>query len=202
MDNFWFVLVIVIAYLLGNISPSTILAKAKGIDIKKAGSGNAGTTNTLRVLGPKAALITLIVDIGKGVAAVLIAYALSTPTAAMYCVLAAFLGHIWPVFLKFKGGKGVAVAFGAVVTLNWELGLLSLGIVILAVLLTRKVSLGSVIVAIAFPFECYFLEPHFIYIGIVMAILVLYMHRSNIVRLIHGEEDNISFKKFKQKGEE
>ena len=201
MDNFYFALVIIIAYFLGNISPSTIIARSRGIDIKKEGSGNAGTTNTLRVLGPKAALITLLVDIGKGVLAVTLGFVLSTPTAAMYCAMAAFLGHIFPVLLKFKGGKGVAVAFGAVVTLNWKLGLLSLLIVVLAVLITKKVSMGSIIVAIAFPIECYFLEPDFLWLGVIMAALVIYVHRSNIVRLYHGEEDNISFSKFKQKGE-
>jgi glycerol-3-phosphate acyltransferase PlsY len=201
MEKFYFVLVIVIAYFLGNISPSTILARARGVDIKSEGSGNAGTTNTLRVLGPKAALITLIVDISKGALAVAIGLLISTPTAAMWCALSVFIGHVWPVFLKFKGGKGVASAFGAVVTLDWRLGLLSLLIVALAVLLTRKVSLGSIIVGLAFPIECYFLKPEFIYLGTIMAVLLLFKHRSNFVRLIHGEEDSISFSKFKKKGE-
>ena len=87
------------------------------------------------------------------------------------------------------------------VALNWKLGLISLLIVVLAVLITRKVSLGSIVVAIAFPFECYFLEPDFLWLGIIMAAMVVIMHRSNIVRLYHGEEDNISFSKLKKKGE-
>ena len=195
MNRFMFFLVIVIAYFLGNISPSTLIGRARGIDIKKEGSGNAGTTNTLRVLGPKAALVTLIVDIGKGAAAVGLGLLLSTHVAAMFCALAAFLGHIWPVLFRLQGGKGVAVAFGAVTMLNWKLGLLALAVVVASVLITRKVSLGSVIVAFAFPFLCWKLEPDFVYIGTLMAVIVLIKHRSNIVRLIHGEEDNIHFGK-------
>lgn len=195
MDRFVFFLVIIIAYLLGNISPSTLIGRAHGIDIKKEGSGNAGTTNTLRVLGPKAALATLIIDIGKGAAAVGLGLLLSTHVAAMFCALAAFLGHIWPLIFRFEGGKGVAVAFGAVTMLNWKLGLLALAIVVASVLITRKVSMGSVIAAVTFPFLCWKLEPDFIYIGTLMALIILFKHRSNIVRLIHHEEDSIHFRK-------
>lgn len=193
-----FILSIVIAYFLGNISPSTLIARAMGHDIKKEGSGNAGTTNTLRVLGPKAALATLVIDISKGVVAVLIGQALAGHPAAMACVLAALIGHIWPVMLKFRGGKGVAVSFGALLGLNWQIALTALVIVVVAVLITRKVSMGSVIVAITFPFVCWFLEPDFLVYGIIMAVLVLFAHRSNIVRLIHGEEDKISFHRYKE----
>jgi len=190
-----FILGIVIAYFLGNISPSTLIGRAMGVDIKKEGSGNAGTTNALRVLGKKAAVITLIVDIGKGVVAVLLGNALAGPEAAMYCALAAFIGHIWPVMFKFKGGKGVAVAFGTIVAINWQLGLLCLAVVAVVVLLTKMVSAGSVTVAIVFPVLAYFMEPDFLYVGIVMAALLLYAHRGNIKRLIKGEENKLSFKK-------
>ena len=105
METLQFVIVIVIAYFLENISPATLLARAVGKDIKKEGSGNAGTTNALRVLGKKEAMITLIVDIGKGFIAVKIGFAFAAPPAAMFCALAAFVGHIWPIVFKFKGGK-------------------------------------------------------------------------------------------------
>ena len=109
--NIWlWVLSLVIAYLLGNISPSTLLAKAKGIDIHKEGSGNAGTTNALRVMGKKAGVITLVVDVLKGTVAVLIGFLLAGSAGEAWCVLAVFCGHVWPVFYKFKGGKGVATA--------------------------------------------------------------------------------------------
>lgn len=195
METFWFILVIVVAYFLGNISPSTLLGRAMGVDIKKEGSGNAGTTNALRVLGKKAAVITLIVDIGKGFVAVKIGFALATPLAAMFCALAAFVGHIWPLLFKFKGGKGVAVAFGTILGINWQLALLALGIVALTVLITRMVSLGSVMAAVSFPVLCCFMEKDFFWFGIVMAAILLYAHRSNIKRIIKGEENKLSFKK-------
>ncbi len=195
MDTLLFVLAIVIAYFLGNISPSILLGRAMGVDIKKEGSGNAGTTNALRVLGKKAGAITLIVDIGKGVIAVLIGNALAGPEEAMYCALAAFVGHIWPAMFKFKGGKGVAVAFGGIVAINWQLGLLCLAIVAVVVLLTRMVSLGSITAALAFPVLTYFMEPDFLYVGIAMAALLIYKHKGNIQRLMKGEENKLSFKK-------
>jgi len=193
METFKFVLAIIIAYFLGNISPSTLLARAKGLDIKKEGSGNAGTTNALRVLGKKAALITLTVDIGKGVLAVVIGNLLSTPLAAMLCALAAFAGHVWPVVFKFKGGKGVAVAFGSLLGVNWQLALAALAVVAVVVLLTRMVSLGSITAAVSFPVLAYFMEPDFIYIGSLMALLLIYAHRGNIKRIIKGEENKLSF---------
>lgn len=189
------VISIVIAYFLGNISPSTLLAKAAGKDIKKEGSGNAGTTNALRVLGKKAAVITLVIDIGKGFAAVKLGFLLAGPTAAVYCALAAFLGHIWPVVLWFKGGKGVAVAFGAILGVNWQLALLALAIVAVTVLITRMVSMGSVIAAISFPFLAWYLEPDFFWIGCIMALIMLYAHRSNLRRIFRGEEHKLQLKK-------
>lgn len=195
MDKFMFILVIVIAYFLGNISPSTLIGRAMGVDIKKEGSGNAGTTNALRVLGKKAAAVTLVIDIGKGVVAVALGNLIAGPEAAMYCALAAFVGHIWPAMFKFKGGKGVAVAFGGIVAINWQLGLLCLAVVAVVVLLTRMVSAGSVTVAVAFPVLAYFMEPDFLYVGIIMAALLIYKHKGNIQRLIKGEENKLSFKK-------
>lgn len=195
MDTAMLILVIVLAYFIGNISPSTLLGRAAGIDIKKEGSGNAGTTNALRVLGKKAAVITLIVDIGKGFLSVMLGFWLSTPTAGMLCALAAFAGHIWPVLFSFKGGKGVAVAFGALLAVNWQLALLALGIVAITVLLTKMVSLGSIMAAVTFPIAAYFLERDFFWIGCVMAVILLYNHRSNMKRIIKGEENKLSFKK-------
>lgn len=189
------VLAVVIAYFLGNISPSTLLAKAAGLDIKKEGSGNAGTTNALRVLGKKAALITLVVDIGKGFVAVELGYLLSTPQAAMFCALAAFVGHVWPVVFKFKGGKGVATAFGVLLGINWQLALAALAVVAVVVILSRMVSLGSITGAAAFPVLAYFMEPDFLYVGTFMAVLLIYNHRGNIKRLIKGEENKLSFGK-------
>lgn len=201
MISIKFVILLLIAYMLGNISPSTILAKAKGIDIKKAGSGNAGTTNALRVLGAKAAVITLVIDIGKGFIAVFLAGMFLYPMQVSFCTLAVFLGHVWPLLLKFKGGKGVATAFGALLALNWQLALICLGIVVIVVLVTRMVSLGSVTAAIAFPFLAYFMEKEFLPAGICMALILIFKHRANIARILSGNESKLSFKKKENKGE-
>lgn len=191
----YFVIAVVLAYLIGSISPSILLAKARGIDIKKEGSGNAGTTNTLRVLGKKEAAITLIVDIGKGILAVSLAYLISTPEAAMLSALAAFCGHVWPVYFGFKGGKGVAVAFGTILRLNWQIALMMLALIVIVVLVTRMVSFGSLTVAVAFPAVCWFMYRQFFWIGLVMALIMIYKHRDNIRRLMNHEENKIDLAK-------
>lgn len=182
------IILVVIAYFLGNISPSILLGKAMGVDIKKEGSGNAGTTNALRVLGKKAAVITLVIDIAKGVVAVLLGLYAGNATISYCCSIAVFCGHIWPCFYNFKGGKGVATAFGALLAVNWLMALLTLLVVAVGLLLSRRMSVGSVLGAAAFPAISYFMEPGFIYFGIVMAIIVIYKHKANIKRLIKGEE--------------
>ena len=193
---YWKIIIsIIIAYLLGNISPSIILGKLHGIDIKKEGSGNAGTTNALRVLGKKAALITLIIDIGKGVLAVVIGKLIGGEAVGYLCALAVFCGHIWPCFYSFKGGKGVATAFGAILAVNWILGLSALGIVAVGVALSQRMSVGSLLGSVTLPLICWLLEPDFIHIGCIMAVIVLIKHRANIGRLFRGEEPKMNFKK-------
>ena len=193
---YWEIIVpVVVAYLLGNISPSIILGKIHGIDIKKEGSGNAGTTNALRVLGKKAALITLVIDIGKGVLAVIIGRLIGDAAVGYFCALAVFCGHIWPCFYRFKGGKGVATAFGAILAVNWILGLSALGIVAVGVALSQRMSVGSLLGSVTFPLICWLLEPDFIHIGCIMAVIVLIKHRANIGRLFRGEEPKMNFKK-------
>jgi glycerol-3-phosphate acyltransferase PlsY len=186
------VIAIVIAYLIGNISPSILLAKARGIDIRSEGSGNAGTTNALRVMGKKAGVITLIVDVLKGTVAVILGSLIAGSMGASWCVLAVFCGHVWPVFYQFKGGKGVATAFGALMGLNPLLGLSTLGVVVILVLITKRMSVGSIAGAAAFPFLAIYFERDFVYIGIVLAIIVIVKHRANIKRLIKGEEPIMS----------
>ncbi|MGN1334717.1 MAG: glycerol-3-phosphate 1-O-acyltransferase PlsY [Anaerovoracaceae bacterium] len=193
---YWKIIVsVVIAYFLGNISPSIILGKMAGVDIKKEGSGNAGTTNALRVLGKKAALITLVIDIGKGVLAVAAGNLIGGAETGYLCAIAVFCGHIWPCFYSFKGGKGVATAFGAILAVNWMLGLSALAVVAVGLALTQRMSVGSLLGAITFPLLCWFMEPGFIWIGSLMALIVLIKHGANIKRLIRGEEPKMSFKK-------
>ena len=177
-----------VAYFIGNISPSTIMAKRQGLDIKKEGSGNAGTTNALRVMGKKAGAITCIVDILKGVVAVLIGLFIGGPAGAYLCALCVFLGHVWPIIYKFQGGKGVATAFGAVLAVNPLLALISLIIVALVVFISKRMSLGSIVGAVCFAVLSAFMEPGFFVFACVMAIIMIIKHRANIVRLAHGEE--------------
>ena len=185
--DFYDVLVLLAAYLIGNISPAIILGKIRGIDIKKEGSGNAGTTNVLRVLGKKAALITLVVDILKGFLAVRLGMLCGYETGYL-CALAVFCGHIWPCLYSFKGGKGVATAFGALLSINWILGLTALAIVAIGLFASKRMSVGSLMGAGTFPLVCHILEPDFMAVGTAMAVIILVKHRANIVRLLHGEE--------------
>ena len=197
----------VIAYLIGSVNFSVIISKKMaGFDLREKGSKNAGTTNMLRTVGKKAAAITLICDILKGVVAVVLAKlisgsvneAIATQIAAVLVVI----GHTFPIFFGFKGGKGVATSIGILLVMNWQIGLicLSYGIVIIA--LTRMVSLGSISAAILFPILTIFIDEHyiaeganFIIFGIVIAAIILFNHRANIKRLNNGTENRISFKK-------
>ena len=186
---------LVIAYFLGNISPAIILGRMNGIDIKKEGSGNAGTTNVLRVMGKKFAVITLVIDILKGVIAVKLGCVLAGASFAPLCALAAFCGHIWPALYHFRGGKGVATAFGVITAVNWQLGLAVLAVVAVFVILSKRMSLGSIMGAVSFPFLAFFMELDFVNVGFIMAVIVIVKHRANIGRLIRGEEPKMSFKK-------
>ncbi len=182
-----------IAYFIGNISPSTIIAKSQGVDIKKEGSGNAGTTNALRVLGKKAAVITLVIDILKGVAAVLIGGLLAGENGMMGAALFVMLGHIWPMIYKFKGGKGIATSFGALLAINPLLALVELAIVAIVTLISKRMSAGSIAGLVLLPVMCVFLEPRFVWIAVIISVIMLIKHRANIVRIIHGEEPKLGF---------
>ena len=203
-DNAALVIAIILAYCIGCISPSTILAKARGIDIKKEGSGNAGTTNALRHMGKKAAVITLIIDILKGVAAVCIGRFVAGDMGAVLCVLFVMLGHIWPVFLRFKGGKGIATSFGALLALDPIIAVIELGIVALVTLISKRMSAGSIAGLVLLPAVAFIRMPQFLWVSAVMSVIMLIKHRANIVRIIHGEEPKLGFldKEKKNKTEE
>lgn len=194
-------LCVVIAYFLGNLSPAILIGRLHGIDIKKEGSGNAGTTNVLRVLGKKAAAETLLVDIGKGVFAVAFgryagAMIMFDPgLLGVWCCVAVFCGHIWPVFFGFRGGKGIATGFGAIVTACPPLGI-SILIIALAVMgLSRRVSAGSVLAAASLIFLGFYFTPQYGIYFSVMALIAIFKHKANIGRLLRGQEPKISFKK-------
>ena len=189
-----FYVFIVIAYCLGCINPSIIQGKLAGVDIRREGSGNAGTTNTLRVLGKKAALVSLIVDIGKGALAAGLGSIVS-PLCSYFCAVAVLLGHILPVFYGFKGGKGVAAAFGAALAINWKLALCALVIAAILVLVTRRMSVGSMGGATGLAILSVFMEHGFWPYALVIAAVIIFKHSSNIKRLIKGEEPPLNFKK-------
>ena len=189
-----FYVFIVIAYLLGSISPSIIQGRLAGVDIKKEGSGNAGTTNTLRVLGKKAALITLIIDICKAVLAVFLG-STQGDLCSYICAVAVFAGHIWPVYFGFKGGKGVATAFGAILMVNWKLALIALAIAAVLTIVTKRMSVGSLFAALGMAVLSVFMEKGFWPYAAVIAIVIIIKHRANIKRLLSGTEPPISFKK-------
>ena len=201
----------IIAYLIGSINFSVIFSKKfAGFDVREKGSGNAGTTNMLRSVGKKAAAITLVCDILKGVVAILIAIFLGNLFNAQnksilvqIAGIAVVVGHTFPVFFGFKGGKGVATSLGILIMSNWEIGLICLAVGVTLIAITKMVSVGSCSAAILFAVLTYFIKDNYIvsegsgYLvySIILAVFILFNHRSNIVRLIHGKENKISFKK-------
>lgn len=206
------VISVIIAYLLGSINFAIIVTKLfQKKDIRSCGSGNAGMTNVLRTLGKGPAAMTFAGDFLKGVAAVWIARILFTFVAGQpenfvveyAAAFAALLGHIFPLYYHFKGGKGVAVSAGALIALSPLAFVCCLAVFLVGMYTTKIVSVGSIACAVAFPIALFVIRtiqdaPHIgleVLLGTLIALLVIYMHRSNIVRLIHGEEN--SFKKKK-----
>ncbi len=188
------ILTILISYLIGSVSPSILIGRARGVDIRKEGSGNAGTTNALRVLGAKAAVITLAVDILKGLLPVLILpVVFGSHDLCYWAAVAAFLGHLFPVYYGFRGGKGVAVAFGSILGVNWKLAVLCLLTVAAVTLITKRMSAGSISGAALAAVYTFFLERPFLPFVIVMACLIIIKHRGNVRRLMNGEEPPLGF---------
>ncbi len=188
-------LALIAAYFIGNISPATLIAKAAGLDIRKEGSGNPGTTNVLRVLGKKAAVGTLLIDVLKGVAAVELGRIAGNEWLAVLCGFVVFIGHIWPVCFHFKGGKGIATAFGVLLAVNPVVGLLCLAVALLGALVSKRMSIGSIAGAIALPILIGYFEPEFVWVFFAMAVIVIIKHRANLKRIIKGEEPKLNFKK-------
>lgn len=194
------IVAVVIAYLIGNISPAIILSKALGgEDIRNQGSGNAGTTNMLRVYGTRLAAITLIIDICKGYDAYLVGEAFGVPYLA---VIAVVCGHIWPVFFKFRGGKGIATCFGALLGVNWKMALILIGIAMIIFVTTRYISLGSIIAAIAAPVLSIWFAGDFVIYAVILAAIVLFKHKDNMIRLMNHTESKVGEHASKEDDEE
>jgi glycerol-3-phosphate acyltransferase PlsY len=190
---------LLLGYLLGSI-PSGYLAGrwCKGIDLRTIGSGSTGATNVLRSVGKGPALVVFLVDVAKGAAAVLLARALSQDATLANWIevgagLSALAGHIWPVWLRFKGGKAVATGFGMFLGLAWPVGLACFGVFLAVLSLSRIVSLASVIAAISLPLLMVAGSNGLanVLIALVAMALVLWRHRSNLQRLIEGSEPRV-----------
>ena len=206
-----YIIVAIIAYLIGSINFSIIISKKMaGFDVREKGSGNAGTTNMLRSVGKRAAALTLLCDILKGVVAILLAILVGAiiknvdkALLVQFTSIAVVIGHTFPIFFGFKGGKGVATSLGILLMVNWKIGLICLVFALALIILTRMVSLGSIGAAILYPVLVLFIHTnytvsegsgYFIF-SVILAVIVAFNHRTNIKRLMNGTESRISLKK-------
>ena len=205
----------IIAYCIGSVNFSVIISKKMaGFDVREKGSGNAGSTNVLRTVGKKAAALTLVCDILKGVVAIAISMIIGNIVEGanrelllQIAGIAVVIGHTFPIFFGFKGGKGVATSLGILLMSNWKIGLICLVFALMLMLLTRMVSLGSCGAAVLFPVLTLFINDSYTVLtdgkkgstyliySVILAVIVLYNHRSNIKRLLNGTENKLSFKK-------
>ncbi len=215
--------IIILSYLVGSIPTSIIVTKlAKGVDIRNYGSGNAGGTNVMRVLGWKHGLVVIILDAFKGVLAVVLVARLhygsipfenATPFDDFTLIqiiagVSAVIGHIWTVFAGFRGGKGIATALGMLLMIVTVDMLVAIGVFIIVVTVSRYVSLGSIIGAIAVPLTLIIRENlfHVDIMGyntllpfvIAVSLLIVYTHRKNVIRLVNGEEHKLNFSRTKK----
>lgn len=201
------IITIVAAYLLGSIPSSVWYGIGYfGIDVRKHGSGNAGATNTFRVLGKRAGTIVMLIDVLKGWTATCLASMLfymneiGETELLMYKIIfgiIAIIGHIFPVFVKFKGGKGIATLLGMVLAIHPELALMSITIFILTLIASQYVSLSSILGTLAFPILSWVgvfghPEPLLVVFGFTMFLLVVLTHQKNIVRLLKGNENRVN----------
>ena len=205
-----YITIAIIAYVIGSVNVSVILSrKMAGFDIREKGSGNAGTTNMLRSVGKKAAAITLVCDILKGVVSILIAVLLGAivkevdkALIVQIAGIAVIVGHTFPIFFEFRGGKGIATALGVLLVTNWQIGLICFVFAIILMFLTKMVSAGSVAAAVLFPVltlfigkEYFIVEGSYFIYSVIIAMIVIFNHRENMKRILEGNENKISFKK-------
>lgn len=216
-------IIILLSYLAGSIPSSIILSKiAKGIDIREYGSGNAGGTNVMRVLGWKYGILVILLDALKGTFAVVIIARLfygplpfenispfdDFTLVQVIAGVAAVIGHVWTVFAGFKGGKGIATALGMLIIIITIDMLIAVGVFVLVVLISRYVSLGSLLAAISIPLTLIVRENVFhvditgyntlLPFVIFLTLFVIYTHRKNVIRIFNGTENKLSFKKKKK----
>ena len=206
----YYIIMGIVAYLIGSVNFSILISKKfAGFDVREKGSGNAGTTNMLRTVGKGAAIITLVLDILKGVLAIYFAIfykwlclklaqvEIDASILVQISGIFVIIGHTYPIYFGFKGGKGVATSLGVIMIINWQIGLICLVFALILMILTRIVSLGSVAAAILFPVltlfitENYSVPGDYRIFGILLGVFVCFNHRANIKRLLKGEEKRI-----------
>ena len=217
-----FFLALIGSYLVGSINAAVIISKfIAHDDVRDHGSGNAGMTNVMRTMGVLPGLLTLLIDSAKGVLCCLLARLLVFPYvfgtlgfeflrpeyAVYYCGILCLIGHIYPLFFGFRGGKGVATALGVLCVCQYQTALLALGVFLIVFLITRIISLGSIVASITLPaFNAIFASridgvPNAVLVQCllisVITVIIIFMHRANIVRLVHGEEKKLTVKKGK-----
>ena len=183
--------IIVFAYLLGAVPSGYVLGRLAGVDVRKTGSGNVGATNVARVVGKRQGVLTLLFDMAKGLLPVVLGRKMDLGTTAIAITgIAAFIGHLYPVYLRFKGGKGVATALGVLLAL----APLATGVLLLVFAIvvgcSRIVSLGSIVAAAAVPVTLWALSypPQLIGVGALLGAMIIWRHRTNIQRLLAGNE--------------
>jgi len=191
------VFLMIAAYFIGNFSPAFFLGKlTANIDIREHGSGNAGTTNVMRVLGVKSAILVLVCDLLKGILAVWMGRYFSGEIMAVLCGLMAVVGHNWPIVLRFKGGKGVATTMGVGFMVHPLLASICLMMAVLIIAITRYVSLASMSGVFMWTLLIWYSDgpTEHILLGIALSVLVIYRHRSNIQRIFKGTENRFDLK--------
>lgn len=197
-----YLLIAVICYFLGNISTGLLIGKLTAqIDIRQHGSGNAGTTNVMRTLGWVPSLLTLAGDVIKAVLAVVIGRAIAGEIGWIVGAVAVLLGHNWPVVFGFKGGKGMACSLGIILATEWPFALTVLAVQVLVLVLTRYMSVASLVTAVLYPVLviCFHAtDTPYVIFSIIACCLAVFCHRSNIARLLHHTENRLDFSKIKK----
>jgi acyl phosphate:glycerol-3-phosphate acyltransferase len=188
------IFLVLLGYLMGSVPVGFVLGLRSGIDVRKTGSGNVGATNVARVVGRRQGLFTLIADTAKGFLPVILAMQLGASLAAIILVgMAAFIGHLYPIFLKFKGGKGVATALGVFLAVAPLATLVLVALFAVTVLISRIVSLSSIVAAVAAPiiFWLFSYPPLVVGMAAFIALAITWRHQSNIRRMMNGIEPRL-----------
>jgi len=197
-----FIGVIVLGYLIGSIPFGVIVGRlTRGIDVREYGSGSMGMTNVIRTVGARAGVLVFLADLAKGAAAVALALLIFASDMVVWGQVAggaaAVIGHSWPIYVGFKGGRGVTTGFGALLVISWPVGLITFAIFLAVVGLSRYMSLGSMLAGLAMlvamiPFVVFDLEPFaYLVFGLIVVPLIIFRHRGNIRRLLAGTEPKI-----------